>query len=478
MHRILVMRLVAPAMLAAMAVLGSGCGGASAGNSLSSRLLSASNLPAGWKAAPASSKDVQLASSPCFSALPKKPKGWTYRTASFVDGTSIPNLGEVLAQGPQAQQTWQRMESALAACRTATLLLAGTKVRAAVQPLAFPQVGQRSSAYAWTFTYSGIAIGSDLVMFQDGTYDGYISYSDLEKPPVAAVTAFARAAVSKAETGSTVSVPDNLSITSVPVQTVRTTMGRVAYRSIGTGPPLVMITGYGGTMQGWDRRFVDALARRYRVVIFDNAGVGRTQSLRAPLTIDAMANQTSAFIQALGLDQPDILGWSMGSMIAQALAVLHPAQVHRLILCASYPGTGAAVPPSRATLNAFESGNPQQVMAALFPADQTAAQNGYLAAISSYPSAPPAPKATVNAQGRAVDEWWAGQDAAGTRATDIAVPTLVADGTADRLDPVANSRLLANLIPGAKLQLYPDAGHAFLFQDQTDFVPLIQSFLG
>ena len=75
-------------------------------------------------------------------------------------------------------------------------------------------------------------------------------------------------------------------------------------------------------------------------------------------------------------------------------------------------------------------------------------------------------------------QWWAGRDPAGTQPAKIAVPTLIADGTEDRLDPLANSHVLASLIPGAKLTLYPDAGHAFLFQDQAAFAPLIESFLG
>ena len=226
------------------------------------------------------------------------------------------------------------------------------------------------------------------------------------------------------------------------------------------------------------RRFVDALAEHHRVVIFDNAGVGRTQALPGTLTIDAMANETSALIGGLGIGRPDVLGWSMGGMIAQALAVLHPNQVRRLILCATFPGTGEAVRPSRAAIDALTSGHSQRVMADLFPADQTAAQKTYLAAISSYPTAPPAPAGTVTAQGHAVDEWWDGQDAAGKLSATITVPTLIADGTVDRLDPVFNSNALGELIPGAKLELYPDAGHAFLFQDETAFVPLIESFLG
>jgi pimeloyl-ACP methyl ester carboxylesterase len=158
--------------------------------------------------------------------------------------------------------------------------------------------------------------------------------------------------------------------------------------------------------------------------------------------------------------------------------VLHPAQVRRLVLCASYPGNGTAVRPSQQAMNALNSGSQQEVMADLFPAGQAAAQNTYLAAISSYPPAPAASAATVTAQGHAVDAWWNGTEPAGRRAGTITAPTLVADGTADRLDPLANSRTLARLIPGAKLILYPDAGHAFLFQDQAAFVPLVESFLG
>jgi pimeloyl-ACP methyl ester carboxylesterase len=102
----------------------------------------------------------------------------------------------------------------------------------------------------------------------------------------------------------------------------------------------------------------------------------------------------------------------------------------------------------------------------------------YLAAISSYPAAPGALAGIVTAQGHAVDQWWAGGDPAGQQAAEITVPTLIADGAADRLDPLANSHAPADLIPGAKFTLYPGAGHAFLFQDQAAFIPLIESFLG
>ncbi len=463
--------------LAIAAFLTSGCAGGSPASTLAGRLLSVADLPAGWSAAPTNSSTVQT-SAPCLSNLTANPQGPTFASAGFVQGTSIPVLGEALSAGPRAQQRWQSLNQALARCRSATITVAGTKAAVAIAPLPFPRVGSASAAYAWTFTVEGIRFGADLILFQAGTYAGYLVYSDLGSPATATVEAFADAAVAKAVHGSTAPVPGSVSIASAPVLTAHTALGAVGYRVIGSGPPLVLIIGYSTTMEGWDRLFVDALAQRYRVVIFDNAGIGATTALPAPLTIDAMADQTSALITALGLGRPDVLGWSMGSMIAQALAVLHPGQVRRLVLCAAYPGNGTAVLPSQQAMNALNSGDEQQVLTDLFPAGQAAAQDAYLASISSYPPAPAAPAGIVADQGQAVRGWWAGNDAAGKRTATIAAPTLIADGTADRLDPLANSRALASLIPGAKLVLYPDAGHAFLFQDQAAFVPLIESFLG
>jgi pimeloyl-ACP methyl ester carboxylesterase len=464
-------------VLAAAALLTTGCGGSGTGDSAQSRLLSAADLPAGWSATPVHPKDIQ-ASAPCLSGLPADPKGFTYAAAAFVEGTSIPSLGEVLATGPQAQPMWQSLDSSLARCQTATLTVAGDKAPVAIRPLSFPRIGSWSSAYSWTLTFSGIPVDVDLLLFRAGGYEGSLTYTSVGTPAVATVQAFADAAVAKAEHGSTTSVPSSVSITSVPVQTVATKLGPVAYRVIGNGPPLVLIAGYGTTMEGWDPRFVASLARHYRVVIFDNAGIGGTATLPGPLSADAMANQTSALITALGLGRPDVLGWSMGGMIAQALAVLHPDQVNRLVLSASYPGNGTTTRPAQQAIAALETGDEQQVMADLFPANQVGAGNAYLAATSSYPAAPAVPAAVLAAQRHVIDAWWAGQDPAGTRAATITAPTLIGDGAADRLDPAGNSHTLAGLIPGAELTLFPDAGHAFLFQDQAAFIPQIESFLG
>src|SRR6202042_3347311 len=218
--------------------------------------------------------------------------------------------------------------------------------------------------------------------------------------------------------------PGTASVVSAPVRIAHTRLGAVGYRVVGSGPPLVLIMGYAGTMEVWDPRLVHALARHNRVVMFDNAGIGRTQprpgGQTATLTIDAMADQTSALIDALGLGRPDVLGWSMGGMIAQALAVLHPAQVRRLVLCATFPGVGGVTPP-QAAINDLTNGSGVDVM---YPANQAMANDAFTAEVESYPSAAAVPASVISAQRRAALWWFDGADAAGRRTSELTAATL------------------------------------------------------
>jgi pimeloyl-ACP methyl ester carboxylesterase len=266
-------------------------------------------------------------------------------------------------------------------------------------------------------------------------------------------------------------------VLTAPVRVVRTSDGTVAYRELGSGPALLLITSAGVTMDGWPPAFIDALAAHHTVVVFDNAGVGRTSTVSAPdsLSITAMASQTSALVSALRLRRPAVLGWSMGGMIAQALAVSHPAQVSALILAATAAGTGKAQPIPQPTVTEFR--DPAKVVAGLFPMNQTAAARAYLNAILQYPGFYTESAATYRSQYLAVQRWVAGQDEAGQLEGSIRVPTLVADVTRDQFVGRANDRLLASSVPGAKLLLFDDAGHAFMFQDATRFIRAVETFI-
>ena len=135
-----------------------------------------------------------------------------------------------------------------------------------------------------------------------------------------------------------------VNILTTPTRVSHTTDGAVGYREIGTGSPLLLIMGYAGSLDNWAPDFVDELAQAHTVVMLDNSGVGETSRVPGTLTIDAMANQTSALLTSLHLGPVSVLGWSMGGMTAQALAVLHPSQVSKLVLAATQVGNGKARP--------------------------------------------------------------------------------------------------------------------------------------
>ena len=270
------------------------------------------------------------------------------------------------------------------------------------------------------------------------------------------------------------------SVVSVPVHVATTADGDVAYRSVGRGPTVLLIMGFGGTLNNWPPSFVAALARTHRVITFDNAGVGRTSALTSPLTITAMARQTAALLTSLKTGPVNVLGWSMGGMIAQALAVQHPALVSRLVLAATLPGDGTATSPSAAVQNRLASSvtNPTAALSLLFPATASAASIAYVAGVLAWPDYHSPSVAAAVEQGAALRSWVGGAEPVGRNIKRIAVPTLIADGSRDVLVPPANLVALRGAIPGSRTVVYPGAGHAFLFQDQTRFLTRVAAHLG
>lgn len=133
--------------------------------------------------------------------------------------------------------------------------------------------------------------------------------------------------------------------------------------------------------------------------------------------------------------------------------------------------------PPQSVVRTLISGNPAGLKADLYPPGQVAAYDAYIARTSTYPPQPPVPSRTITAQANAIDRWFQGTDPAGRKTTTISISTLIADGAQDRIVAAANDRTLAKLIPAARLLLYPDAGHALLFQPSTRFVLEVQSFL-
>jgi pimeloyl-ACP methyl ester carboxylesterase len=270
-----------------------------------------------------------------------------------------------------------------------------------------------------------------------------------------------------------------LSAAVVPTQTARSGSQKFGYRSIGRGRPVVFIQGLAGTIDGWPPSFLDRIAARgHRVIVFDNEGVGRSTLLPGTLTIRRMGQDAARLIRALKLKRPDVVGWSMGGMIAQSLAVRSPRLVRRLVLLATAPGDGKAVAPDPAAQAVLDAGDAAALLGELFPSSEVATRDRYIAdLLRRFDLMPIAPQAIVDRQLDAATHWMTGDDADGARAGSIRARALVGGGEQDRLLPVANQRHLAELIPHARLVTYPDSAHGFFFQHDRDFAQRMAAFL-
>jgi pimeloyl-ACP methyl ester carboxylesterase len=266
--------------------------------------------------------------------------------------------------------------------------------------------------------------------------------------------------------------------TSAPVRTARVGDVDLAYRSIGHGRPLVMIMGLGGTMDAWMPQLVELVGRGRRVVTFDNRGTGRSTAGTKPITVRTMAGDTLGLIRELHLRRPDVLGWSMGGFVAQELALGHPRDVDRLVLAATSAGGKGTTLGDADALGAVLRGDASALPGLLFPLPaQQAAANAYFASIGRWPDVNlTVPQTTFTAQVATARRWFAGPGAY-PRLPRLRAPTLVGGGVEDRLIPPANQRVLARRIQGAKLVLYPGAGHGFLVQDWRSFGKRADAFL-
>jgi len=266
-----------------------------------------------------------------------------------------------------------------------------------------------------------------------------------------------------------------------PTKTVKVGAQTVGYRSVGQGRPIVMIMGLSGTMDAWPPSFIDALAATgHRVILFDNEAIGRTSALPGNLTIARMADTTAGLIAALKLDKPDVMGWSMGGMIAQSFAVRHPASLRRLVLMATAPGDGKAKLPRPDAFSALQSASDASaLLGLLFPAGHAEEQTRYILDITSRKVgfAPSASKEVVGRQLAATTRWITGQDPDGARITSLKMPVIAAGAVKDWALPADNTRHLAAVIPGAKRLMYSDAAHGFFIQVVDRFVPRVAKFL-
>jgi pimeloyl-ACP methyl ester carboxylesterase len=259
------------------------------------------------------------------------------------------------------------------------------------------------------------------------------------------------------------------------------------YRDTGGGRggevPLVLLQHFRGNLDNWDPALVDALAVNRRVVAFDNAGVGGSAGI-TPAAMAEMARDAIAFIVALELGPVDLLGFSIGSFVAQEIALIRPALVRRLVLASSAPrgaagmhGWAAAVIGAVGTPHT----SPEGYLSVFFAPSESSQRAGQQALGRMYARRDDRDQATNwatrEAQYDAVCAWGIPDHGALQRVSAIKVPVFIANGDRDPMIRPHYSYLLAGLIPQARVKIYPDAAHGFLFQHHAEFAADVQAFL-
>lgn len=262
---------------------------------------------------------------------------------------------------------------------------------------------------------------------------------------------------------------------------------KLAYYTRGEGKPLVMINGFISTMSLWDPLLLEELSKNRQLILFDNRGTGlSTDTVENNTTIPQMADDAAGLINALGLEKPDLLGWSMGARIAQQLLIRHPDLINKAILASPNPGGSHSIPADKAVEEKLN--NPDlpvdQKLSMMFPPGpegEAAAKEIYARILDAAKtgSAPPdldVSKETTLRQDRARTTLWSADEENFTDLKTIEIPVLVTDGRYDVVDNPENSLLIANQIPFAWLAFF-DGGHAFLFQDYKRFAQTVDAFL-
>jgi pimeloyl-ACP methyl ester carboxylesterase len=263
---------------------------------------------------------------------------------------------------------------------------------------------------------------------------------------------------------------------------------RFAHRRFGTdaGVPLLMLQHFRGGMDHWDPTVTDGFASERPVILFDNAGVAGSSG-ETPDTVEAMAAHAAAFIDALGLARLDVLGFSLGGYVAQALTLRRPELVRRLILVGTGPRGGE--PPTdpnyvrHATATDPATGeSPLESFLYLF---FSPSERGQAAGRAFWERRhrrtddvdPPSSPQTMAAQSAAIADWRQVRGERFAELASIGQPTLVVNGSNDVMIPTINSYLLSQHIPDAQLIVYPDSGHASQFQYPELFLAHARLFL-
>jgi pimeloyl-ACP methyl ester carboxylesterase len=282
-------------------------------------------------------------------------------------------------------------------------------------------------------------------------------------------------------------------IQNIPVKQVHVEDIDIAYKMLGKGDPILLVSGGSADMNAWDPSFINDLSSNHTVIVFDNRGVGNTTIGSQPYTIEQLANDTAGLVDALRIQNANVLGYSLGSYIAQQVAITYPEKVNRLVLVSSSCGGKDSTPKPLEFLNLqSEIVNKISNNISISQEEMRSLVSATLGAgwISLHPeslentSEGRDPFATISPkaqEGRAnVGHSWEATNWNGVcdELARVAKPTLVITGTDDnQYQPHENSLVIAGKIPGAWLVQIENAGHAVVDQYPAEISKILQTFL-
>ena len=268
-----------------------------------------------------------------------------------------------------------------------------------------------------------------------------------------------------------------------PTKTIEVGGTSFSYRELGPSGqvPVVFLTHLAAVLDNWDPRVVDGIAAKHRVIAFDNRGVGASGG-STPKTIEEMATDAVAFIRALGLDQVDLFGFSMGGMIAQVIAQEEPQLVRKMIIAGTGPAGGEGIDKvtrisyldtARGLLTRHD---PKEFLFFTRTPNGRGAAKDFLARLEERTNDRDRALSvrSFRAQLKAIHRWGKQEPADLSR---IHQPVLVANGESDKMVPSKNTVDLDRRLPNSQLIMYPDAGHGGVFQFNKDFVKRALEFL-
>ena len=281
-----------------------------------------------------------------------------------------------------------------------------------------------------------------------------------------------------------------LNIQNIPIKKVHVGDIDIAYRIFGKGDPILLIEGMAMKMDAWEPSILKNLSTSHTVIIFDNRGVGNTTTGTKPFSIQQLANDTTGLLDALKIQKADILGYSLGSLVAQQLVVTHPEKVNRLILYAASCGGKESIPLSpqlqKIITEMIKNATNNLPINARMLTNLTAGPE-----LKSHPSLLQSipehlnfsqvisvPLNTYKKDFGAVLAWastnWSGIC---DKLTKVSSPALIITGTADKNVNPANSLVIASKIPDAWLVHIKDATHALMYEYPDKFNKVLQTFL-